>query len=69
MYNRKTTMPSYETYVPNKPFVRPGSEDALKCPSMVNGITVPYKPPSNGCVGILKDRTGPTGFYQENNKR
>jgi hypothetical protein len=55
-----------DTYVPSKPPVRPGAEDALKLPSLVNGIRVPYKPPSNGCVGILKDRTSHTGQYQEN---
>ena len=58
--------PQYEVYVPSKPFVRPGSEDALKFPSLVNGERFPYKPPSQGCVGILKDRTSHTGMYQEN---
>jgi hypothetical protein len=33
---------------------------------MVNGIPVPYKPPSNGCVGILKDRTSHSGMYEAN---
>jgi hypothetical protein len=55
-----------DRYVPSKPPVRPGSEDALACPSLVNGVRVPYKPPSQGCVGILKDRTSHSGVYQEN---
>ena len=59
-------MHARDVYVPNKPPVRPGSEDALKCPSLVNGERVPYKPPTQGCVGILKDRTSHTGVYQEN---
>jgi hypothetical protein len=48
------------------PVMRPGSQDAFTKPSMVNGITVPYKPPSNGCVGILKDRTSHSGQYETN---
>jgi hypothetical protein len=59
-------MHARDVYVPSKPAVRPGAEDALKLPSLVNGVRVPYKPPSNGCVGILKDRTSHTGVYQEN---
>jgi hypothetical protein len=47
----------YETYKPTSAPVRPGGEDAYKLPSLVGGERVPYKPPSNGCVGILKDRT------------
>jgi hypothetical protein len=48
------------------PVMRPGSQDAFTKPSMVNGIAVPYKPPSNGCVGILKDRTSHSGMYEAN---
>jgi hypothetical protein len=48
------------------PVMRPGSQDAFTKPSMVNGIPVPYKPPSNGCVGILKDRTSHSGMYEAN---
>ena len=44
-------------YVPSKPALRPGSEDALAVPSRIGDERVPYKPPSQGCVGILKDRT------------
>ena len=54
---------TYAPYIPKKPFVRPGSEDALKHPSLVNGARVPYKPPTQGCVGILKDRTPHSGVH------
>ena len=56
----------YETYVPTVAPVRPGAEDALKLPSRIGDDRHPYKPPSNGCVGILKDRTSHSGTYQEN---
>lgn len=59
-------MHARDVYVPSKPAVRPGSEDALKLPSLVGGVRVPYKPPSNGCVGILKDRTSHSGQYETN---
>ena len=55
-----------DRYVPNKPPVRPGAEDALKLPSRIGDTRVPYKPPSNGCVGILKDRTSHSGQYEAN---
>lgn len=58
-----------DVYVPSKPPVRAGAEDALKCPSRIGDERVPYKPPSQGCVGILKDRTSHTGIYAENNGR
>ena len=58
---------AYEPYVPSKAaFVRPGGMDAYELPSRVGDQRHPYKPPSNGCVGVLKDRTSHTGQYQEN---
>ena len=48
------------------PVMRPGSQDAFTKPSLVGGERIPYKPPTQGCVGILKDRTSHTGVYQEN---
>lgn len=48
---------AYETYVPTVAPVRPGAEDALRMPSRIGDERIPYKPPSNGCVGVLKDRT------------
>ena len=58
---------AYEPYVPGRGTpIRPGGMDAYALPSRVGDIRHPYKPPSNGCVGILKDRTSHSGTYQEN---
>ena len=47
------------TYRGEKPIpVRPGSEDALKLPSLENGQRTPYKPPVAQCVGMNRGSTG-----------
>lgn len=58
---------TYEPYVPSKAaFVRPEGLHAYELPSRVGDLRHPYKPPSNGCVGILKDRTSHSGQYEAN---
>lgn len=53
--------PTYETYKTPNPPLRPGSQDAFNKPSLVGTTRVPYRAPTQGCVGVLKDNK-PHGF-------
>lgn len=44
------------TYKPKTPPMRKGAMDAFTKPSLINGKPTERKPPTIGCVGVLKDQ-------------
>lgn len=53
--DRRTMSEYYQPDKFNPEDARPNSMDAYKLPSVVNGVRIPRKAPSNQCVGKLKD--------------